>query len=118
VIVTAFDNPEGGVVFIFIGGLQPKKVQVDDQPRPCPKCGLPSARLKRLDHYLSLFFIPLFPIKRGEVFLECDRCGGVFDESGRPQSTFSQSEPFRVCPRCRRQMDQDYQFCPYCGQRI
>jgi uncharacterized C2H2 Zn-finger protein len=56
---------------------------MDDQPRVCPRCGLSSAYLKRLDHYISLFFIPLIPIKRGERFLECDRCRGIFDERGR-----------------------------------
>ena len=105
-------------VFIFIGGVQPKKVQVDDQPRPCPKCGVPSARLKRLDHYLSLFFIPLFPIKRGEVFLECDRCGGIFSEGGGPLSGYSSYEPFRTCPGCGQRIDQASNFCPNCGERI
>ena len=104
--------------FFFIGGLQPKKVQVDDQPRPCPKCGLPSARLRRLDHYLSLFFIPLIPVKRGELFLECERCGEVFDESGRPPAAPFHDESDRTCPKCRGQMDQDFKFCPYCGQKI
>jgi hypothetical protein len=104
--------------FVFIGGIQPRRVKVDDQPRTCPKCGLPSARLKRLDHYLSLFFIPLIPIKRGEHFLECNRCGGVFDENGRPQSDPFQYKPIRSCPKCGREMAQDFMFCPHCGQRI
>jgi len=106
------------VFFFFIGGVQPKKVQLDDQPRPCPRCGTPSARLKRLDHYISLFFIPLFPVKRGEVFLECERCRGVFDEAGMPPSASLPYESLGTCPQCRRELDQDFQFCPYCGQRI
>lgn len=50
----------------------------------CPSCGLPSAKLKRLDHYLSLFFIPIIPVKKGERFIECDRCGGLFNEMDKP----------------------------------
>jgi hypothetical protein len=91
---------------------------VDEQPRVCPGCGLPSARLKRLDHYISLFFIPLIPIKRGERFLECNRCGGVFDETGRPQPGAFQREAAPSCPGCGREIAQGYKFCPYCGQRV
>jgi hypothetical protein len=60
-------------MFFFIGGVQPRTVIVDETPRLCPQCGLAQARLKRIDHYLSLFFIPLIPIKRGPVLLVCDR---------------------------------------------
>ncbi|MBI5969196.1 MAG: zinc ribbon domain-containing protein [Deltaproteobacteria bacterium] len=98
--------------------MQPKKVQVDDQPRPCPNCGLPSARLKRLDHYLSLFFIPLIPIRRGERFLECNRCGRIFEETGRPQWRSFEQASLGICPRCRQPLASDFKYCPYCGQRV
>ncbi|SPF39937.1 hypothetical protein SBDP1_280015 [Syntrophobacter sp. SbD1] len=62
-------------MFFLIGGVQPKSVTVDETPRICPGCGLAQARLKRVDHYLSLFFIPLFPVKKGDPVLICDRCG-------------------------------------------
>lgn len=106
------------VAFLFIGGVQPKKVQIDDQPRSCPGCGLPSARLKRLDHYVSLFFIPLFPVKKGERFLECSRCGGVFDEGGRSVGESPGAERSRNCLRCGRQIASDFQFCPQCGEPV
>ncbi len=54
-------------MFFFIGGVQPKTITLDDSRRLCPACGLAQARLKRTDQYLSLFFIPLFPVKRGET---------------------------------------------------
>ncbi|HSB04435.1 MAG TPA: zinc ribbon domain-containing protein [Thermodesulfobacteriota bacterium] len=106
------------IAFIFIGGVQPRKTKVDDLPRICPNCGLPSARLKRLDHYLSLFFIPLIPVKRGERFLECDRCGRVFDEPGRTQPTTFQRRPDRICPKCGREAAPDFNYCPHCGHGI
>ncbi|RPJ05707.1 MAG: zinc ribbon domain-containing protein [Deltaproteobacteria bacterium] len=90
---------------------------MDDQPRVCPNCGSPSARLKRLDHYVSLFFIPLIPVKRGERFLECGRCGGIFDEAGRTQPTPSWGKSNLSCPKCGREVSRDFHFCPYCGQR-
>lgn len=109
---------KGGAAFIFIGGIQPRKVQVDDNPRTCPACGLPSARLKRLDHYLSLFFIPLVPVKRGQRFLECTRCGGVFDEAGRVQARSWESAAPRKCPSCGREVAPEHRYCPFCGQKL
>ncbi|NWF55360.1 MAG: zinc ribbon domain-containing protein [Syntrophaceae bacterium] len=98
--------------------MQPRKVQVDDQARACPRCGLPSARLKRLDHYISLFFIPLIPIKRGGTFLECSRCGGVFDETGYPQPSPFEFQAPLACPSCGRPVGPEFRYCPNCGQRI
>ncbi len=71
-----------------------------------------------MDHYVSLFFIPLIPVKRGEAFLECDRCGAVFDEEGRPGSAGFRQRPEHACPRCGEEVAPGYKFCPYCGQRI
>jgi hypothetical protein len=112
------NDPEVSAFIFFIGGVQPRKVNVDDQPRICPNCGLSSARLKRLDHYISLFFIPLIPVKRGERFLECNRCDGVFDETGRSQSIPFQKKADSLCPKCGREVSPEFRFCPFCGQRV
>ena len=69
-------------MFFFIGGVQPKTVRLDMQARLCPVCHHSTVYLKRVDHYLSLFFIPLFPVKKGIPFLSCDKCRTVFDERG------------------------------------
>ena len=106
-------------MFFFIGGVQPKTVTVDDTPRLCPACGLAQARLKRTDHYLSLFFIPLFPVKRGPVMLVCDRCEGVFDPNqplpSERQSTLSQSYH---CRSCGQALEPSFSYCPRCGRRV
>ena len=60
--------------FFFIGGIQPKTVTLDRQARTCPACGLAGAYTRRTDHYLSLFFIPLVRVKKGEPYLYCQRC--------------------------------------------
>ena len=62
-------------MFFLIGGVQPKTVTLDEVPGICAACGLAQARLKRVDHYLSLFFIPLFAVKKGDPVLICDRVG-------------------------------------------
>ena len=71
-----------------------------------------------MDTYLSLFFIPLFPVKKGRPFLECDRCGGVFDPSGRTVSTAPRPGRPSSCPSCGRTVEPDFSFCPACGQRL
>ncbi len=34
--------------FVFIGGIQPRRVTVDPSPRRCPRCGLQTASLQRI----------------------------------------------------------------------
>lgn len=102
--------------FFFIAGIQPRTVTLDKQPRPCPVCGLNRATLKRVDHYFSIFFIPLFRVKKGEPFLECPSCGPV-TERARPLEIKRKEYPFR-CPSCGRDVLPEYRFCPFCGEKI
>ena len=97
---------------IFIGGIQPKTITVDATPRMCPSCGLVQARLKRIDSYLSLFFIPLFRVQKGEPFLYCERCQGPVS----PVDWQKAASP--RCPYCGQSVDREFQFCPYCGERV
>lgn len=109
-------------MFFFIGGIQPKTKTLDETPRLCPACGLAQARLKRIDHYLSLFFIPLFPVKKGEPLVICDRCGYAAppDElQGRPsRGPVSVPPPVRRCPSCQQTLDPSFAYCPYCGRKV
>lgn len=99
-------------MFFFIGGIQPRTRRISDTPKLCPSCGHYTAWLKRVDHYLSLFFIPLFPVRRGEAVLMCERCGLVFDEEGRTMAMGDSR-----CRYCGRELGADFTFCPYCGKR-
>ncbi len=104
-------------MFLFIGGIQPRTVTLDETPRLCPSCGLAQARLKRVDDYVSLFFIPIFPLRKGQPVLMCDRCGAVT----------SPDEPFvsrpgpsqgRECDRCGFPLESSFKYCPRCGSRV
>jgi Zn finger protein HypA/HybF involved in hydrogenase expression len=104
-------------MFLFIGGIQPRTVNVDGADRICPDCGRPTLRLKRTDESLSLFFIPLFAVKKGEPYLVCENCGS------RPggQEEKEPGTPFRMnrrCPKCRRPLGQDFRYCPSCGEPL
>jgi len=102
-------------MFFFIGGIQPKTVLVDKQPRSCPACGHVGMYQKRVDHYVSLFFIPLFPVKRGAPFLICENCNTILDEYGS-RKDFEQKRGENRCPYCGRSISPDFSFCPYCGK--
>jgi RNA polymerase subunit RPABC4/transcription elongation factor Spt4 len=104
-------------MFFLIGGIQPKTVTIEKQARYCPSCGQLGVSLKRVDHYVSLFFIPLFPVKRGIPFLICDHCNTVLDE--RTYGTGSEGYVReKRCPSCGRKVDPDFAFCPYCGKPL
>jgi hypothetical protein len=108
-------------MFFFIGGLQPRTVTVDGAARLCPVCGLAQARLKRIDHYLSLFFIPLLPVKRGQLMLMCDRCGAVSDSDqpgATPLITSQQLSSASRCPQCGGSLQAEFRYCPHCGSRV
>jgi hypothetical protein len=103
-------------MFFFIGGVQPKTVTVEDTPRLCPNCGLAQARLKRIDHYLSLFFIPLFPVKRGEAVLICDRCEAVSPPDQPIGRHPLAGSGLKRCSRCGSPLEASFRYCPDCGE--
>ncbi|MEA2039071.1 MAG: zinc ribbon domain-containing protein [Thermodesulfobacteriota bacterium] len=104
-------------MFFFIAGIQPKTVFLDDQPRMCSACGLYGARLKRIDHYLSVFFLPIFCIKKGEAFVECQRCGNLSSESGEIRRDIPQRRGL-TCHYCGKTLETTYRFCPFCGKPV
>jgi len=104
-------------MFFFIAGIQPKTVHPDGLSRMCPSCGLYQASLKRVDHYLSIFFLPVFRVKKGIPFLECKRCGSLSSESGEARFE-SPKKPDRKCPYCGGILEQAFHFCPFCGKSV
>ena len=101
---------------LFIAGISPKIKSLDPTPRRCPTCGLHQAYLKRIDHYLSLFFIPLLRVKKGTPFVSCDRCESGFFRDNRPDDATPWSG--RRCKFCGKRLKDDFKFCPECGQSI
>lgn len=104
-------------MFFFIGGVQPKTVTLDDTPRLCPACGLAQGRLKRIDHYLSLFFVPLIPVKRGEPMVICDRCGAIStpaENKGKSPTILKGA----ACRQCGYPVEPSFRYCPQCGSQV
>jgi RNA polymerase subunit RPABC4/transcription elongation factor Spt4 len=101
----------------IIAGVSPKTKIVDKNPRRCPVCGLFQAYFKRVDHYFSLFFIPIIRIKKGEPFIMCDRCEGQIGEFGQDQRLWPPKKKNK-CRNCGKIIDKEFEFCPYCGRHV
>ena len=102
---------------IFIAGVSPRKKVLDQNPRRCNVCGSNQAYYQRIDHYLSLFFIPIFRVKKGAPFSVCDRCAQTGQGFG-PDYTQAQTDASRTCRSCGKALNEDFKYCPQCGKRI
>ncbi|MBN1654458.1 MAG: zinc ribbon domain-containing protein [Deltaproteobacteria bacterium] len=104
-------------MFFFIAGVQPRTIRIEKLEMSCPLCGHNTLYKKRIDHYLSLFFIPFFPLKRGNAFTACDNCGALGGDAAKSPFQPRTEEPNR-CSHCRAALDPTFQYCPYCGRRL
>ena len=103
-------------MFFFIAGIQPKTIEIEGQSRMCPSCGLYQSRLKRVDHYFSVFFLPLFRVRKGRPYMECRSCGGLFSESGQPWVDPPAGRTKR-CANCGEALHPGFRYCPSCGKQ-
>ena len=104
-------------MFFLIGGVQPKTVTLDETPGICQACGLAQVRLKRVDYYLSVFFMPLFRVKKGYPVLICGRCRAISSPEGNIQGASHEARK-DGCPQCGYPVARDFRYCPSCGSRI
>jgi uncharacterized CHY-type Zn-finger protein len=68
-----------------------------------------------VDHYFSLFFIPLFRVQKGEAFLLCDRCEQEAKEFGFGSGALP-GDKDALCGNCGKKIKDDFRFCPHCGK--
>ncbi len=99
---------------ILIAGVSSKTKTIDPTPRLCPSCGLAQAYLKRVDHYVSLFFIPVIRVKKGEPVLVCNRCEFAGFNAPKQQPPSESPQPV-MCKQCGRSLENDFRYCPFCG---
>ncbi|MBU1052383.1 MAG: zinc ribbon domain-containing protein [Proteobacteria bacterium] len=99
----------------FIAGISPKTILVDENKRLCPVCGLARAYYRRVDQYFTLFFIPLFRVKKGEEYLMCEKCEQDIKDFGFGNDSLETGE-IVTCNSCGQKMQTDFIFCPYCGK--
>jgi hypothetical protein len=98
----------------IIAGVSPKTKALESTPRLCPICGLARAYLKRIDHYFTLFFIPVIRLKKGQPVLICEKC-----EKNVPEmipNVYSGSPAEDLCRFCGKTLKKEFNYCPYCGK--
>ncbi|MBW1984193.1 MAG: zinc ribbon domain-containing protein [Deltaproteobacteria bacterium] len=101
----------------LIAGISPKTTVLDMVPRRCSICGTSQAYLKRVDHFFSLFFIPLFRVKKGAPVIMCDNCmGRGLGNQGNNGSWRGWQK--RSCQNCGKSLKGDFEYCPYCGRPV
>jgi len=110
------------MMFFFIGGLQPRTIKLEKHHQACPGCSRFDLYWKRTDHYISLFFLPLFPVKRGNPFIACEHCGAAWQS---PDSISRDNKSYQghraetmICKSCGEVVESRFSFCPYCGFRL
>ena len=104
-------------MFVFIAGIGPRRKKLESRPRSCPNCGQSQAYLVRTDDYIYLFFIPIVPIRKGQPYVECERCGYVADETGKVHAPGADVQVIR-CRGCGAILAKDFRYCPYCGAKV
>ena len=103
----------------LIAGVQPRTRKGHKMDLTCPHCGLAQVYERRVDHYLSLFFIPLVRVTKGESGPWCERCQQPLSDLagvGSPQAVPGLDR--RVCPGCGEILDPAFRFCPHCGREM
>jgi endogenous inhibitor of DNA gyrase (YacG/DUF329 family) len=124
-------------MFFFIGGLQPRRELLDPGPLPCPRCGRRAARIEQIRHYITVFFVPLIPLRRGEPYLVCENCELVqplpadapagYPEAYDPgthdgldeelEGDLGEESPV-TCPHCGGPVEPEFDYCPFCGRKL
>lgn len=87
--------------------------EIDATARECPACKAHQATLKRVDHYLCLFRIPVMRVRKGEPFLACNGCESIIAKDYKKSRTTSK----RICSTCGRALYGDV-YCPICGRQV
>ncbi len=131
-----FQRIREAVAFFFIGifGIEPgDKIVWQRDGVACPCGGYGQARLRMEYEFFHFFFIPLFKWnKRYTLTMGC--CGTTYDVPGEEAEAIRRGGSInfarltkrngtggwdiRRCPRCGYPADEEFEYCPKCGNRL
>ncbi|MGL6076506.1 MAG: zinc-ribbon domain-containing protein [Fimbriiglobus sp.] len=84
----------------------------------CPECRARKPAVEGVRKtYVTLFFIPLFPIASHEPFYRCEGCDGKFDPDARWPYDFGEHASPKLwnCSRCKSPNSNQTYRCKACG---
>ncbi|MFT8313220.1 MAG: zinc ribbon domain-containing protein [Clostridium sp.] len=123
--------------FIGIFGMGTKDVDIRTiNNMICKSCGrMTSYKLVKTYNYFQLFFIPIF--RWGEKYYLISKCcGSLFELSRQDGEDLANGNNSilsnlninivednsqcgkLVCHRCGKEVDESFEFCPYCGTKL
>jgi predicted RNA-binding Zn-ribbon protein involved in translation (DUF1610 family) len=115
--------------FIGIMGLDSKEERLRRVSVECPNCSEPQMSLLHSYNRFHFFFLPLFKWEHN-YHLHCETCSSLYQisqEKGRDASIgnhvqftywdLSTINQTRVCKSCKRTLEGEFEYCPYCGNK-
>ena len=94
------------------------------------------AKLIKTYSFFHFFFLPLFKWNE-KYYVICNGCNSIFNidkEKGKAIERGEKSEIsywdlkevnnsyenyyIRKCPKCNRELENDFEYCPYCGEKL
>lgn len=127
--------------FIGVFGIEGKQEEIKTiENISCKRC-CQNTRGKLIKSYscFHFFFIPLFKWNES-YYLVCSNCNTFYNISKEKGKRIERGEDIsitywdlqennfnndyyntynnHICPRCGRKIESDFEFCPYCGERI
>jgi DNA-directed RNA polymerase subunit RPC12/RpoP len=119
--------------FIGIFGIDRRHKEVKEiKDVSCKECKDGTLKLYKEYSLFHFFFLPL--IKWGEeYFIFCSKCGTTYElnkekgknvEKGIEEINYWDLKVLKrgviktYCNNCHKELNEDYGFCPYCGEKI
>ncbi|KAG7980738.1 hypothetical protein I3843_05G199100 [Carya illinoinensis] len=106
--------------FFFVGGVEQQVRQVLTYGAgKCIACRSP-ANLVEYEKVLKLFFVPVWRWRGKEPLMHCNNCNLFFPPSYSlppPPSDSAVPDVLR-CRFCKRPVEPEFSFCPFCGSAV
>ncbi|NMM64843.1 zinc-ribbon domain-containing protein [Clostridium sp. P21] len=123
--------------FIGIFGIEDKQKEIKNiNTVDCKKCNGSRHTLIKQYSFFHIFFIPIFKWNI-RYFLICNNCNTIYEISKEKGMKVEAGEDSAItywdlkiiendygmygqlrCGNCGRNVDSNFEFCPYCGQRL
>lgn len=121
--------------FIGIFGIESKEKEIGyAQNIGCKNCSCVNLQIIKVYDFFHFFFIPLFKWNI-RYYAICKNCGSVYNISKENGENFERGNKNAItywelkdcevqrdiqkrCENCKRIVEENYEYCPYCGKKM